>query len=44
MLTTEGLGNIWPLGLIIGGILAVPTILTARLGAFLRRRSGRTAG
>jgi apolipoprotein N-acyltransferase len=38
MSATQGLGNLFPLGLIVGGILAVPPILTARLGAFLRHR------
>jgi hypothetical protein len=41
MFATQGLGNLWPLGLIMG-ILAVPPALTARLGPSLRRRSGRT--
>ena len=30
MLATQGFGNLWPLGLIVNGVLAVPPILTAR--------------
>jgi hypothetical protein len=39
MLATQGVGNLWPLGLIVNGVLAVPPILTARLGAFVRTRN-----
>ena len=39
MFATQGVGNLWPLGLIVTGVLAVPPILTARLGAFVRRRN-----
>jgi hypothetical protein len=39
MFATQGLGNLWPLGLIVNGVLAVPPILTARLGAFVRTRN-----
>lgn len=35
MLVTLGLGNLWPLGLVAGGVLAVPPILASRFGAFL---------
>ena len=44
MLVTQGAGNLLPLGLIVGGILAVPSILTARFGAFFRRRTARPDG
>ena len=44
MLVTLGAGNLLPLGLIVGGILALPSILTARLGAFFRRRTTHSAG
>lgn len=44
MLVTQGPGNLLPLGLIVGGILAVPPILAARLGAFIHRRTARQAG
>ena len=43
MLATDGPGNLLPLGLIVGGILAVPSILTARFGAFIQRRTARQA-
>ena len=44
MLVTQGPGNLLPLGLIVGGILAVPPILAARLGAFIHHRTARQAG
>lgn len=44
MFATQGLGNLWPLGLIVSGIFAVPPILAARLGAFIHRRTARQAG
>jgi len=33
MLVTQGPGNLLPLGVIVFGILAIPSIITARLGA-----------
>lgn len=44
MFVTQGIGNLWPLGLIMGGILAVPPVLAARFGAFIHRRTARTIG
>jgi hypothetical protein len=44
MLVTQGPGNLLPLGLIVGGVLAVPPILAARLGAFIHHRTARQAG
>jgi hypothetical protein len=41
MFATQGFGNLWPLGLIVSGIFAVPPILAARLGAFIHRRTPR---
>ena len=38
MFAMQGLGNLWPLGLIVTGVLAVPPILTAKFGTFLRTR------
>lgn len=43
MFATQGLGNLWPLGLIVSGIFAVPPILAARFGAFIHRRTARPA-
>lgn len=34
MLLTEGPGNLLPLGVIVFGVLSIPSIITARLGAF----------
>jgi hypothetical protein len=39
MVATQGLGNLWPLGLIVSGIFAVPPIMAARFGAFIHRRT-----
>lgn len=36
MLITQGVGNLLPLGIIVFGVLSVPSVLTARLGAFVR--------
>jgi hypothetical protein len=35
MLLTQGPGNLLPLGLVVFGVLSVPSIITARIGAFL---------
>jgi hypothetical protein len=44
MLLLEGLGNLFPLGIIAFLILSVPMLLTAWLGAwFARRREQRTS-
>ena len=34
MLVTEGPGNLLPLGMVVFGVLSVPSIITARIGAF----------
>jgi hypothetical protein len=34
MLFTQGPGNLLPLGLVVFGVLSVPSIMTARIGAF----------
>jgi hypothetical protein len=39
MLFTQGPGNLLPLGLIAFGVLSVPSIITAKIGAFVRRRT-----
>ena len=33
MLVTQGPGNLLPLGIVVFGVLAIPSMLTARLGA-----------
>jgi hypothetical protein len=40
MLLTQGVGNLLPLGVIVLGLFAVPSIVTARLGAAIARRMG----
>jgi hypothetical protein len=35
MLFTQGPGNLLPLGVVVFGVLSVPSILTARIDAFL---------
>jgi len=34
MLLTQGPGNLLPLGVVVFGVLSVPSIITARIGAF----------
>ncbi len=34
MLVTQGPGNLLPLGVVVFGVLSVPSIITARIGAF----------
>ena len=43
MLVTQGPGNLLPLGVIVFGILAIPSMLTARLGAFVGKKLARAA-
>lgn len=38
MLFTQGPGNLLPLGVVVFGVLSVPSILTARIGAFLGKK------
>src|SRR5712671_3269937 len=38
MVGSQGLGNMFPLGLIAFGIFSIPALLTASLGAYLGRR------
>lgn len=38
MLLTQGPGNLLPLGVVVFGILSVPPIVTARMGAFFGKR------
>lgn len=40
MLGTQGPGNLLPLGIIVFGVLSVPPIITAKIGAFIRGRTG----
>lgn len=37
MLLTQGPGNLLPLGVVMFGVLSVPSIMTAKIGAYLRR-------
>jgi hypothetical protein len=39
MLASQGVGNLFPLGLMMGAVLAVPPVLAARFGAFLSRKA-----
>lgn len=38
MLLSQGPGNLLPLGIVAFGVLSVPSIITARVGAFFGRR------
>ncbi|MBD0316771.1 MAG: hypothetical protein ICV75_08775 [Nitrospiraceae bacterium] len=40
MLLTQGVGNLFPLGLLVFGPFAIPPVITARLGAAIARRMG----
>jgi hypothetical protein len=44
MLVTAGPGNVLPLGVIMFGILSVPSVITAWLGAAIARKSAKSAG
>ena len=41
MLLMVGPGNLLPLGIIVFGVLAIPPMIVARLGAYLGSRFGR---
>jgi hypothetical protein len=36
--SSQELGNLWPLGLVAFGIIAIPLIIAARIGAGLSKR------
>jgi len=38
MLLSQGAGNLLPLGVVVFGVLSVPSILTARVGAFFGKK------
>lgn len=38
MFSSQGVGNLWPLGLAAFGMCAIPLIVTARIGAGLSKR------
>lgn len=38
MLVTQGPGNLLPLGVIVFGVLAIPSIITAWLGALVKKK------
>jgi hypothetical protein len=38
MLVTQGPGNLLPLGVVVFGVLSVPSIVTAKIGAFFGNR------
>lgn len=38
LFTAQGLGNLWPLTLVAFGMYAIPSILAARFGAFVKKR------
>lgn len=39
MLLAQGSGNLLPLGIIVFGVLSVPPIITARIGAFIAAKT-----
>ncbi len=46
MLLTQGPGNLLPLGIVMCGVLALPSIVTAKMGALMAKKAqpGSTAG
>jgi hypothetical protein len=42
MLLSQGPGNLLPLGVIVFGVLSVPSIIAARIGAFIATKTDRT--
>ena len=42
MLISPGPGNLLPLGVIVFGVLSIPPILAARIGAFFATKTGKT--
>ena len=42
MLLSQGVGNLLPLGVIVFGVLSIPSIITARIGAFIATKTGQT--
>ena len=38
ILLTQGFGNLLPLGMILFGVLSVPSIITANIGAFIANK------
>ena len=42
MLISPGPGNLLPLGVIVFGVLSVPPIIAARIGAFIATKTGKT--
>jgi hypothetical protein len=42
MLLSQGPGNLLPLGVIVFAVLSVPSIIAARIGAFIATKTGRT--
>ena len=42
MLLSQGPGNLLPLGMVVFGVLSVPSIVTARFGALIATKAGRS--
>jgi len=41
MIVTQGAGNLLPLGLVVFGVLAIPSVMTAWLGALIGKKVAR---
>ena len=41
MLLTQGIGNLLPLGIVVFAVLSVPSIVAARIGAFVATKLAR---
>jgi hypothetical protein len=41
MVLSEGPGNLLPLGVVVFGVLSIPAIIAARIGAFIATKTGK---
>lgn len=44
MFTTQGFGNLWPIGMVAFVVFAIPSVVTAWLGAFVGKKALRVQG
>lgn len=42
MLLSQGVGNLLPLGIVVFGVLSIPPIIAAWIGAFMARKAARS--
>jgi hypothetical protein len=44
MFASQGIGNLWPLGVVAFGLFSIPSIVAAGLGAWLAKLHGKMSG